>query len=267
MSRRMTIALGQFTAKETSEENLALVAGLIREASNRGAKLLVLPEGIIARKPGDNAWPRKHAEDLDGPFISGLKEATAGLDLAVVGTVHIRVPGSEKVHNDLVVVRNGQVELVYTKLHLYDAFKARESDNVVPGDTVPELVQVGPFSVGFMTCYDVRFPELARALVAKGANLLVVSAAWVRGDLKEMHWDLSVRSRALENTCYVAAVSSCGPVNIGESKIANPLGQVVAQCGYTDQLLFAEIDADEVECVRASLPVLANRRFADPELR
>lgn len=267
MKSTMMVALGQFTAKESWQENLKIVEGLIREASNRGALLLVLPEGIIARKPGDNAWPRKNAQDLNGPFVSGLLAATAGLDLAVVCTVHIRVPDSQKVHNDLLVVRGGKLELVYTKLHLYDAFKAKESDNVVPGDAVPELVQIGPFKVGFMTCYDVRFPELARALAVKGADLLVVSAAWVRGDLKEMHWDLSVRSRALENTCYVAAVSSTGPVTIGESKIANPLGQVVAQCGYRDQLLFADIDRKEVEKARESLPVLANRRFADPTLR
>lgn len=267
MKTTMMVALGQFTAKESWQENLEIVQRMIRESSSRGAQLLILPEGIIARKPGDSAWPRKNAQDLNGPFVSGLLAATAGLAVAVACTVHIRVPGSQRVHNDLLVVRGGKLELVYTKLHLYDAFSARESDNVAAGDAVPALVPIGPFHVGFMTCYDVRFPELARALAVKGADLLVVSAAWVRGDLKEMHWDLSVRSRALENTCFVAAVSSTGPVTIGESKIVNPLGQVVAQCGYRDQLLFAEIDRREVEKARESLPVLANRRFADPHLR
>lgn len=136
----------------------------------------------------------------------------------------------------------------------------------MPGGAVPGLVRIGPFTAGFMTCYDVRFPELARRLALDGADLLVVPAAWVRGPLKEMHWDINVRARALENTCWVAAVSECGPVNIGSSKVVNPLGVVTAQAGVTDELLFAEIDRDLVDRARASLPVLENRRFAAPEL-
>ena len=137
---------------------------------------------------------------------------------------------------------------------------------MVPGDEVPGLVKIGPFTAGFMTCYDVRFPELARRLALDGADLLVLPAAWVKGPLKEMHWDLNVRMRALENTCFMAAVSECGPVNIGSSKVVNPLGVVTAQAGVTDELLLAEIDHDLVASTRAALPVLENRRFAKPEL-
>ena len=116
------------------------------------------------------------------------------------------------------------------------------------------------------TCYDVRFPELARRLTADGADLLVLPAAWVKGPLKEMHWDINVRARALENTVYVAAVSECGPVNIGSSKVVNPLGVVSAQAGVTDELLVTEIDHHLVTTTREALPVLANRRFKTPEL-
>ena len=262
----MKIALAQFFVKETSEKNLAVVKDFIDRAYAAGAKLLVLPEGIIARKPGFGSWSRDHAETLDGSFVTGLVKATEGKDIAVVGTVHIRVPGETRVHNDLIVARNGKLKLVYTKLHLYDAFKAKESDNVKPGDTVPALVKIGPFTAGFMTCYDVRFPELARRLTADGADLLVLPAAWVKGPLKEMHWDINVRARALENTVYVAAVSECGPVNIGSSKVVNPLGVVTAQAGVTDELLVTGIDHDLVTTTREALPVLANRRFKTPEL-
>ena len=163
-------------------------------------------------------------------------KATEGKDIAVVGTVHIRVAGETRVHNALIVARNGKLELVYTKLHLYDAFKAKESDNVKPGDTVPALVKIGPFT------------------------------AWVKGPLKEMHWDINVRARALENTVYVAAISECGPVNIGSSKVVNPLGVVTAQAGVTDELFVTGIDHDLVTTTREALPVLANRRFKTPEL-
>lgn len=267
MSRTLRIALGQFFVQKTADENLKICRDLITRAEAGGAKLLVLPEGIIARNPADHDWTSIYAENVDGPFVTGLCEATRGLDVTVVGTVHIRVPGEERVENDLVVIHQGEVKLVYTKLHLYDAFSALESANVVPGNVVPPVLEIGPFRAGFMTCYDVRFPELARRLVLDGATLLVLPAAWVRGPLKESHWDICVRARALENTCYVAAVSECGPVNIGSSKVVDPLGVVVAQAGPSDELLFADIDADRVDAVRRTLPVLENRRFGRPELR
>ena len=265
--KKFRVALGQFFVKETSEENQAITRDLIERAEKNGADLLVLPEGIIARKPGDHDWPRLHSEPLDGPFVTALRAATKEKHVTVVCTVQAKIPGEARYANDLLVVRDGELKLVYQKLHLYDAFSAKESDNAVPGNEVPALVEVGPFRCGFITCYDVRFPELTRALALAGADLLVVSAAWVKGPLKEMHWDLSLRARALENTCFVAGVSECGPVNIGSSKLVDPFGVVVAQCGTTDELLFADIDSARVEKCRKALPVLENRRFAAPKLR
>lgn len=263
----LRVALGQFFVKETSAENQAITRDLIEQAEANGADLLVLPEGVIARKPGVSDWGKTWSEPLDGPYVTALCEATRGKHVTVVCTVQAKLPNEERYANDLLVVTDGELRLVYQKLHLYDAFRAKESDNAVPGCTVPELVDIGPFRCGFITCYDVRFPEITRALALNGANLIVCSAAWVKGPLKESHWDLCLRARALENTCYVAGVSECGPVNIGCSKLVDPLGVVVAQCGTSDQLLFADIDLRTVERARESLPVLANRRFAAPKLR
>lgn len=263
----LRVALGQFFVQPESGTNLTIVSELIDRADQGGAGLLLLPEGIIARKPGDNTWPVTHREPLDGPFVSGLLKASVGKTVTVVCTVQIALPNEKRYANDLLVVRDGKILLCYRKLHLYDAFNTRESDNAVAGNAVPALVDVGPFRCGFMTCYDIRFPELARSLALSGATLLVVPAAWVRGPLKEMHWDINIRARALENTCYLAAVSECGPVNVGQSKIADPYGVVVAQCGTANQLLFADIDAKTVEACRGSLPVLKNRRFAAPHLK
>lgn len=263
----LRVALGQFFVQPESGTNLTIVSELIDRADQGGAGLLLLPEGIIARKPGDNTWPVTHREPLDGPFVSGLLKASVGKTVTVVCTAQIALPNEKRYANDLLVVRDGKILLCYRKLHLYDAFNARESDNAVAGNAVPALVDIGPFRCGFMTCYDIRFPELARSLALSGATLLVVPAAWVRGPLKEMHWDINIRARALENTCYLAAVSECGPVNVGQSKIADPYGVVVAQCGTANQLLFADIDAKTVEACRGSLPVLKNRCFAAPHLK
>ncbi len=265
--RTLRVALGQFFVQPESAANLEKIRCLIDRAEAASADLLILPEGMLAARPGDLSWGRTRREPLDGPFVTGLREATRGRHVAVVGTVQARIPGEERFANDLIVVQEGELRLVYQKLHPYDAFSVRESENAVPGDKVPELLRIGPFECGFMICYDLRFPELARALALKGATLLVAPAAWIRGPLKESHWDLCVRSRALENVCFVAAVSECGPRCIGSSKIADPFGVVVAQCGSTDEFLVAEIDADRVARARESLPVLENRRFAAPRLR
>ena len=264
--RRLRIALGQFSVRETGEENLAVVRRFINLADEAGADLLVLPEGIIAEKAGDQSWPCRHAETPDGPFVTGLLEASMKSSVSLVCTVHLKHPGDERPENDLLVIRRGKIELVYPKIHLYDAFAGRESDFVRPGKAPSALIGIGPFRVGFMTCYDIRFPELARRLALDGASLLVVPAYWYKGPLKESHWDLCIRSRALENTCWVAAVSACGPDAAGLSKIADPFGTVTAQAGTGEELLVADIDADRVDEARRALPVLANRRFAKPEM-
>ena len=86
-----------------------------------------------------------------------------------------------------------------------------------------------------MTCYDVRFPEVARSLAVRGADVIIVSAAWVRGRLKERHWKLMTAARALENTCYVLACSEVSARNIGCSRVIDPLGEVIAQAGEHDR--------------------------------
>jgi predicted amidohydrolase len=117
-----------------------------------------------------------------------------------------------------------------------------------------------------MTCYDLRFPELARRHAIDGAEVLVLPAAWVRGPGKEAHWATLVTARALENTCYVVAVGECGPRNIGASLVVDPLGVAIAQAGEAPNLIFAELDPARLTHARKVLPVLANRRFARPEL-
>ena len=117
----------------------------------------------------------------------------------------------------------------YRKIHLYDSFGYQESARLVAGPVEPVLVDVDGFRVGLMTCYDLRFPELARELVSRGAELLVVPAAWVAGPLKVDHWRTLARARAIENTVFVAAVGQPGPRYTGHSMVVGPAGEVVAE--------------------------------------
>lgn len=262
----MKVALGQFAVSREWPENLAICLDLMAQSLAQGADLLVLPEGVLARDIADPDLVRKAAQPLDGPFVSQLVQASRGNGMTTMLSVHIPSDVEGRVWNVLIAVCNGEITAQYRKLHLYDAFSAKESANVTPGMEVPPLVAVAGMRVGLMTCYDVRFPELARRLVLDGADVLVLPAAWVKGPLKEMHWEVLVTARALENTCYLVAVGECGPRNIGNSRVIDPLGVVIAGAAEAPALVFATLDPARIAHAKGVLPVLENRRFATPVL-
>lgn len=262
----MRTAVGQFTASPDWKENLLACLDLTAQAERGGADLLVLPEGVLARFTEDRHRIREVAQPLDGPFVSGLREATAGGRATVVAGIH-EPSGDGRVFNTLVALRDGELVARYRKIHLYDAFGDQESAHVRPADEPPVVIDVAGTQVGLMTCYDVRFPELARLLVDAGAEVLALPAAWVRGPAKERHWEVMLAARALENTCWVAASGECGPRNIGNSMIIDPLGTVRARLSHSPGLAWAETDPETTLAARRTLPVLANRRFAvSPQL-
>ena len=262
----LKVALGQFAVAREWQENANTCVTLMASAQAGGAQLLVLPEGILARDITDPDIVRKSAQPLDGPFLSQLLSVSAGNDMTTMMCVHSPT-GDGRIHNNLIALRAGKIVARYIKLHLYDAFSMKESTNVTPGTQVPPLLEVGGLKIGLMTCYDVRFPELARRLAHDGADVLVLPSAWVKGPLKEMHWEVLVTARALENTCYMVAVGECGERNIGASMVVDPLGVVTARAGEAPALFFADIDPARLAHARKVLPALENRRFDRPELR
>ncbi|MCI4155552.1 deaminated glutathione amidase [Dickeya dianthicola] len=262
----MKVAMGQFAVSREWRENADICLSLMARARVAGADLLVMPEGVLARDIADPDLVLKAAQPLDGPFVSQLLAASRGNALTTMMSVHVPTE-NHRALNVLIAIRDGEIVARYDKLHLYDAFSMQESQRVTPGDAVPPLVEVAGMKVGLMTCYDVRFPELARRLVLDGADVLVLPAAWVKGPHKEMHWDVLVTTRALENTCYVVAVGECGPRNIGNSMVVDPLGVSIARAAEGPALVVACLDPERIASVRDVLPVLKNRRFARPELK
>lgn len=262
----MKIAIGQLAVDREWQINAEACIGLMKSASAEAAELLVLPEGVLARDIADPDLVRRAAQSLDGPFLSRVLAASKDNDLTTMMTIHVPA-GDQRVSNLFIVIRSGEVIATYSKLHLYDAFSARESDVVTRGEFVPPLVEIGGLKFGLMTCYDLRFPELARRLALDGADVLVVSAAWVKGPMKERHWDILTTARALDNTCYVVACGECGPRNIGASLVVDPLGVAIAKAGEVPALLFADISLDRLAYARSALPVLENVRFEAPRLQ
>lgn len=259
----MKVALGQFAVAPDWETNQRQCLDLIAQAKAGGAELLLLPEGILAQDINNPELLPQTAQPLDGPFMEGLRAASHGI--AIAGCVNVP-DGHGRFYNTQFVLRDGAFIAQYRKLHLYDAFSMKESQRTSPGLELPPVVQIGDMKVGLMTCYDVRFPELARHLALAGAEAILLPAAWVRGLMKERHWEIMAVARALENTCYVVAVGECGARNCGASMVVDPLGVIALALGESPALGFATLDRERIAHARRVLPVLQNRRFADPVL-
>ncbi|WP_144884654.1 deaminated glutathione amidase [Leclercia adecarboxylata] len=261
----MYVAVGQFAVTANWQKNAETCVSLMAQAAAQGASLLVLPEALLARDDNDPDLSVKSAQPLDGSFLTMLLAESARNELTTVLTVHVPSTAGRAI-NTLVALRGGRIVEQYAKLHLYDAFNIQESRLVDAGTKVPPLIEIEGIRVGLMTCYDLRFPEMALNLALAGAEVLVLPAAWVRGPLKEHHWSTLLAARALDTTCYVVAAGECGNKNIGQSRIIDPLGVTIAAAAEGPALLIAEISQQRITLVRQQLPVLRNRRFAPPQL-
>jgi deaminated glutathione amidase len=261
----MRVALCQLPVSSDPSVNLGRVKAAVADAAAAGANLAVFPEGMQARFGTDLAAA---AEATDGTFGQGLSEVAGGHGVAVVAGVFEPAPGGRVYNTAVAFDTGGRLTAAYRKIHLFDALGHRESDAVAPGDEVCIATLAG-IRVGFMTCYDVRFPELARALAVRGAQLLVLPAAWAAGTFKEEHWVTLVRARAIENTVWVAAAGQVpdpaeaptrAPTGIGRSLLVDPMGAVRIDLGPAEGIGVGDVDSEYTERVRATLPCLSNLR-------
>lgn len=255
------VAVAQFAPTAEEGANLAAIDELTARAVARGAEVVLFPEyASYFVDPFDDTL-RAHAQNVDGDFTRGLREIASRYGAVVVAGLVERGAG-DRVRNAVVAVGADGVRAVYRKLHLYDAFGQRESDWVEAGTpSVPETFEVGGLRFALMTCYDLRFPEVARVLADAGAHVVLMAAEWVRGPLKEHHWRTLVHARAIENTLYVAGADHPPPLGVGASLIVDPQGVELAGVGTATDVAVAFVDAAVIERVRRVNPALALRRF------
>jgi predicted amidohydrolase len=205
---------------------------------------------------------------VDGAFCTGLAALARETGVALVAGVFEPAPDGRVYNTAVAYAGSGQLVAAYRKLHLFDALGERESALVAPGSELV-VADLAGIPTGFATCYDIRFPELARALVARGAELIVVPGAWAAGLFKEEHWVTLVRARAIENTVWVAAAGQVpdpsspptrAPTGVGRSMLVDPMGTVRADLGLWPQVTVAELDGALTARVRTVLPSLEHRR-------
>lgn len=259
------------TSTADVDANMSTVRELVREAADRGAELVVVPECFAYLGP--EAGKLEIAESLDegGPILDACRDTAkdAGVDV-VYGGFWEKSGAPGKVYNACVYVRaDGTVAAVYRKIHLFDVdlpdgTKLLESETVDPGSDIV-VVEAAFGTLGLSVCYDLRFPELYRRLVDEGAIALAVPAAFTLTTGKD-HWHVLLRARAIEQQCYVLAAAQTGHHygrrhSYGHALIADPWGTVTAQCGEGQGVAVASIDPDWVARVRNSVPSLAHRRL------
>ena len=259
----MKIAVAQLCASQDKAENLAKAGDYTALAKADGADMIVFPEGFMVHIPKSASIAYADlAEPVEGVFVQTLARLASANDIYIVCGVYEKKDGEQKRAYNTIVILNRQGQLIhcYRKTHLYDAFSFQESKNIIPGDGpfLPIKTEFG--LIGVLVCYELRFPEISRALAVLGAEVLIVPIAWVAGFMKEDHLLSLSKVRALENTVFLCVADQVGNQYTGCSVIYNPMGQAVGSLGREEGLLIADIDFGMVKTVRDTLPCLLQRR-------
>ena len=256
------VALAQYAPVASSAENLAALSEIVAGAAAQGAQIVIAPEYSQAFLPGQyNEWGNL-AEPLEGEFVTGLAKISADNGGIIIVAGMLERSDNSLPTNTIVAVGPQGVVARAEKIHLYDAFGASESSFVAPGSTAEvNLLDIGGHRLGFLACYDLRFPEVTRRLVDAGATTVVVPAQWVPGEHKISHWQALLKARAIESQSYVVAAGQPAPHGIGHSTVIDPWGVVLGELGSDAGVLHAQLDASVVASVREINPVSRARRF------
>jgi nitrilase len=266
--RRLRVAALQMVSTPEVDENLSAAAALLREARERGAELALLPEYfcILGRRERDKVAVAE--DDGDGPIQRFLAGEARALGVWLIGgTLPLRTSDAERVTNTLLVFDPGGNRVArYDKIHLFRFERGEErydeSRTLIAGGT-PATFAAPCGNVGLSICYDLRFPELYRAL---GDCALIVVPSAFTATTGEAHWEVLLRARAIENQCYVLAAAQGGlhpngRRTHGDSILIDPWGRIVDRLATGAGVVCGDVDPAVIAEVRAGLPALAHRRL------
>ncbi|MGD2185240.1 MAG: carbon-nitrogen family hydrolase [Desulfobacterales bacterium] len=224
-----------------------------------GSDLVILPE---IWNVGFMSFDRyvSEAEDCNGQTLTRLREAAKKISVYLhTGSFVEKINGSYY-NSSYLVSPDGDVLAHYLKIHLF-GYNSKETQILTPGDRVV-LAETANGKIGLATCYDLRFPELFRAMAEQGTEIFLICSAWPYPRLE--HWLMLNRVRALENQCFLISSNSVG-INqgiqfVGHSMIVNPWGTILASAGDTEVIIKSEIDKAELVTARQQFPALADRK-------
>ena len=264
--RKIQVAAAQMVSTPNPADNCETAARLVREAAAAGAQLVLLPEywAVLGGNEQDKVEIAEPAGD--GPLQNFLANLARECGIWLLGgTLPLKSHQSGKVLNSLMAYApDGTLASRYDKIHLFGFTRGEESYDesrtIVPGSEVAVLET--PFArVGLSICYDLRFPELYRAM---GQCDLIVMPAAFTATTGRAHWEVLLRARAIENQCYVLASAQGGlhpngRRTWGHSMLVDPWGGICAELAEGEGVVTGEIDLDSMMGIRTSLPALQHR--------
>ncbi|MDZ7774014.1 MAG: carbon-nitrogen hydrolase family protein [Balneolaceae bacterium] len=270
--KTLKVAALQMNSQPDLDYNLDQAYRLVRQAAFEGCRMACLPENFSwMARPEERAG---RAAEIASRSRAFLRETSAEFDIWIAGGTYPEpdgAPGGLIFARSELVGPDGELRASYDKMHLFDVDlpggeSYRESDFIAPGQggpTVSEDPETG--AVGLSVCYDLRFPELYRALSDRGAQMLLVPSAFTR-TTGQAHWHPLLRARAIENTCWVVAAAQHGRHGdnrhtFGHALIADPWGEISAEKPEGTGMAVAELDPVRLEEVRRALPSLKHRRL------
>jgi predicted amidohydrolase len=267
-STGLNVAIIQMNSRDDKRANIATALDLIDRAAATGARLVALPEVWPFLGPDDVV--RDQAETIPGPITEVLAQRARRHGIYIHGgSIYESRPGDPGMYNTTFVLDPmGEMIARYSKIHMYDVVldgvaEYQESATVTPGDEIA-ITEIDGIQVGLTICYDLRFPELFRILALKGAQAIMLPAAFTLMTGKD-HWEPLIRARAIENELYMIAPAQWGthPPGkwcYGRSMIVDPWGTVVTTASDGAGIANAIVEPSRVEAVRRQIPSLTNRR-------
>lgn len=266
----MKIALLQLNSGPDIAANVRSIEALVAQAAGQGAELIATPENTFLMESA--GMPRQFYRPENHPGVIAAQEWAQHYGVwLLIGSVAISPPRGApgKCYNRSILINpQGSIAAHYDKIHLFDVEVGdgqsyRESAKILPGEKTVTTALPNAI-LGLTICYDVRFPQLYRALAKKGATILAVPAAFTQVT-GEAHWHVLLRARAIENGCFVIAPAQTGThadgrKTFGHSLIIDPWGRVLADGGTDVGVVMAEIDLADVTNTRAKLPSLEHDR-------
>jgi len=262
----LCVAAVQMVSTPRVEENLQTAAGLIAEAVARGAELVSLPEYFAIMGMSDSDKVRLREQDGSGPIQDFLAASARQHGIWLIGgSLPLSAESPDKVLNSCVAYNpQGQRVARYDKIHLFgfrQGAEAYDESATIQAGQQPVSFDMPFGRVGLSICYDLRFPELYRALGV--TELLVIPAAFTE-TTGRAHWEILLRARAIENQCYVLAVAQGGRhengrETHGNSMLVDPWGNIIDRKLKGPGIVIGDLERGRLDEVRDSLPALAHR--------
>ena len=275
----MKVAALQLCASDDPVANLALTLPMVQRAAEAGAQFIATPEVTNCVSSSRRRQNEVLALQENDQTLAAMCAAAARLGVWIsVGSLALKLPDDDRFTNrSFMIDPSGQIIAQYDKIHMFDVTLSeteqyRESDGYRAGGNAV-IADTAFGKIGMTICYDIRFPHLYRGLAKSGASILLIPAAFAQ-PTGRAHWEVLLRARAIETGCFVIAAAQTGEhqtsqgrprKTYGHSMIVTPWGEIMADAGEDNGIIYADLDLSLVESTRARVPsILSNQSFSEP---